>query len=399
MNIELLNEPSTELTVQARAAIALSSTKTRQDLIAMAAKSVHLVEIKNKAARDEIHGAAMALVSARTAISKTGKAARDDATKFSKAVIAEEASLIAITEPEEKRLLALRDGWDEVVAAEKAAKEAAEKARVIAITERIAGIRQYVELAASCRTSERIQLLQDKLAELVIEGFEEFQEEAELAGKQAGAKVEELLTAKLEQEAEQARIKTEQAEAAAKLAAERAEFAAQQAAAKIEADKMAALIAERNAAFEAETKRQNDVLAAERAAQAAEQQRAFKEAKDAQDKLDAEHMAERKRFAEEKAAFEAQVANQAAEAKRVAEQAEEARIAALPVAVIEAAHQVNQSEEVAEPVFALESELVPEFAEPSDADVMWEAIAAVSSTFNMTTEHATARLAAVQWTI
>ena len=268
-----------------------------------------------------------------------------------------------------------------VMEAERAAREAAEKARIMAITERIAGIRQYVELSASCRTSERIQLLQDKLAELVIEGFEEFQEEAELAWKQAGAKVEELLNDKLAQEAEQARIKTEQAEAAAKLAAERAEFAAQQALAKVEADKMAALVAERNAAFEAETKRQNDVLAADRAAQTAEA------------------AAERKRFAEEKAAFEAQVANQAAEAKRLAEQAEQARMAALPVAVIEATHQVTQAEEVAEPVFALESELIPDFAEPSDADVMWEAIKAVASAFGMSTEQATARLAAVQWTI
>ena len=54
-------------------------------------------------------------------------------------------------------LLKLETPIDEVIKlreaeleAERAAREAAEKARVMAITERIAGIRQYVELAASC---------------------------------------------------------------------------------------------------------------------------------------------------------------------------------------------------------------------------------------------------------
>ena len=93
--MELAEKPSTELTVQDRAALALASDKTRQELMIMATKTAHLVEIKNKAGRDEIHSAAMVLAGARIAISKTGKAARDDATKFSKAVIAEEAALIA----------------------------------------------------------------------------------------------------------------------------------------------------------------------------------------------------------------------------------------------------------------------------------------------------------------
>ena len=100
----------------------------------------------------------MALASARIAISKTGKAARDDATKFSKAVIAEEASLIEITAAEEKRLLALRDAWDEQVAIEKAAKEQAERERITEIHRRIAEIRAYQSLAAGCRTAaERLR--------------------------------------------------------------------------------------------------------------------------------------------------------------------------------------------------------------------------------------------------
>lgn len=73
-------------------------------------------------AGQECHSAAMAATKARTAIVQAGKAARDDATRFSKAVIAEEARLIAIIQPEESRLKVLRDEWDAKEAREKAAK-------------------------------------------------------------------------------------------------------------------------------------------------------------------------------------------------------------------------------------------------------------------------------------
>ena len=112
MEIELLEKPTTELTVTARAALALSSEQTRKDLKELVAKSANIKEVKNTAGREEAHSYAMALVKARTTITKTGKAAREDAAAFQKAVIAEEKALIAITEGEETRLLALRDGWD-----------------------------------------------------------------------------------------------------------------------------------------------------------------------------------------------------------------------------------------------------------------------------------------------
>jgi len=348
MNIELLEQPGTEITVQDRAAIALASDSTRKDLLAMAAKYAAITEIKNKAGRDECHSAAMTLAGARIAISKTGKAARDDATKFSKAVIAEEASLIAITEPEEKRLLALRDGWDEVIAAEKSAREAAERARVMAITERIAGIRQYVELAASCRTSARIDELLTKLSLTSLGGFEEFSDEAGVAHLDAMERVTAILTAKLEQEAEQARIKAGQEEATAKLANERAVFAAQQAAAKAEADRLAA---------------------------------------------------ERLELERQRKEFEDQVLEVKMKAAQ-AEAAETRAIVAANKAMLEqqaedAAMIATHEEEVKQ---AATKEDAPDW-EPTDADVMWEAVRAVAMAFNMPTEHATARLAAVQWTI
>ncbi|MFX8160626.1 hypothetical protein ABTL01_19900, partial [Acinetobacter baumannii] len=72
----------------------------------------------------------MTLANARIAISKAGKEARDDATKFSKAVIEEEKRLIAIIEPEEDRLRGLRDAWDAEREREKLANAEAEKRRI-----------------------------------------------------------------------------------------------------------------------------------------------------------------------------------------------------------------------------------------------------------------------------
>ena len=88
------------------------------------------------------------------------KAARDDATRFSKAVIAEEARLIAIIQPEESRLKVLRDEWDAKEAREKAAKAEAERLRVLEISQRIALFKQATSDAA------RFDVTADKAGEI-----------------------------------------------------------------------------------------------------------------------------------------------------------------------------------------------------------------------------------------
>lgn len=87
-----------------RAALALESTKTERHLRSLAIKHQSITVVKDKAGREQAHGAAMELTRARIAVEKAAKEARDDATKFSKAVIAEAARLVAIVEPEEARL-------------------------------------------------------------------------------------------------------------------------------------------------------------------------------------------------------------------------------------------------------------------------------------------------------
>jgi len=385
--IELLDEPSTELTVQDRASIALASSKTRQDLMIMATKYASITEIKNVAGRAECHSAAMTLANARIAISKTGKSARDDATKFSKAVIAEEASLIEITAPEEKRLLALRDEWDATVAAEKAARELAEKARIMVITDRIASIRQYVELAASCRTAERIQSLQDKLAEIVIEGFDEFQEEAESVWKQAGEKVEELLTVKLEQEAEQARIKAEQAAAAEKLAAERAEFAAAKAAAKAEADRVEAA---RQHQIAIEAKEQEAQRAAAQAVIDAEKAELARQRKEFEDQV-----REANRAAAQVRADLADLEDLMREETQAAEQAQ-AAIESAQEALSEVCAPKAPACCAPDGLCTDACSNSPALTGPTDAEIAWVAASEVADTFHLTLEQATERLAAIR---
>lgn len=133
-----------------RALIVLNSPKTEAELRAIVAESQTVTEVKDKTDRDLSHSLGMRLKKARTTIEKTGKAARDDANAFAKAVVAEEKRLIAITEPEETRVLGLRDEFDRRIEAEKQAKAA----REAEIKEKIAGIRNLPLVLAHAPADE-----------------------------------------------------------------------------------------------------------------------------------------------------------------------------------------------------------------------------------------------------
>ena len=216
---------TTELTVVERAAVALTSTDRETSLRDLVAKSTDFVEIKNAGARDQVHGAAMVLRTARTDIQRAAKTARDDANAFSKAVIAEEKRLIAIAEPEENRLIALRDVWDEAREAEKRAKVEAEQRRVAAIREHIDDIRA-IAVRAVGMAAERIQVEIEDLKELgiTLDRFAELTGEAEMVRGTTLDKLRELHTAAVAQEAEAARLIAEREE----LERQRAALAAQQ---------------------------------------------------------------------------------------------------------------------------------------------------------------------------
>lgn len=253
--IELLDNPNEQanevaLSPQNRAALALGSTKTEADLNAMALRMKEITAVTNAAGRDQCHAIAMTATKARTAIVKAGKEAREDATIFSKAVIAEEARLTALIEPQETRLKGLRDGWDDMIKAEKEAKEALERGRLLAIAERIATIKYFPVLAAGCRTSAAINSLVGKLEDVDMNGLEEFADDGVQAHEASMKSVLHLLKEKLAEEAETARLAEAHAAEVAALAVERAELAAAKAEARRIADEAAAVQAAERAEFE-----------------------------------------------------------------------------------------------------------------------------------------------------
>lgn len=201
---------TTELTVIERAAIALSTSERETELRALVTKSNDIIEIKNSAGRDQCHAAAMLLRAARTSIRKVGKDARDDATKFSKAVIAEEDRLVALIEPEETRLLGMRDAWDEAREAEKRAKLETEQRRVAAIREHIDDIRSFAQRAVGA-PSASIAMWIEELQELgiTLDRFAELTGEAEAVRDATLDKLRELHAVSVTQETEAARLSAE----------------------------------------------------------------------------------------------------------------------------------------------------------------------------------------------
>lgn len=227
-----------ELTVIERAAIALGADEGEKQLIALAKKYTDITDIKNPAGRTQCHAAAMELSNARIHVDKTGKAAREDANAFQKAVIAEVTRRVAIIKPEEERLLAIRDKWDAEREAERQAKLAAEKARVDAIRAKINAMRNRpAEMVGM--PSDEIGEIANVLSETVIDlaTYMEFAGEAQVERDHVVTKLREMQAAQAAVEQEQAR-----------LAEERAQLERDRAAVAEHARKEAAARAEREAA-------------------------------------------------------------------------------------------------------------------------------------------------------
>lgn len=327
---------STALTLPERASVALGSKDYEIKLAELVKSSVRIVEIKNADGYKEAHGARMALKTTRVAIEKAGKMAREDATAFSKAVIAEERRLCSLIEPEETRLQTLQDEWDAAREAERQAKLRAEQERIEAHRDAIDWIRAYPVRAAQL-PSEGVQSVIDSLAGLDVgaDKFEEFAPAADKAKSETLAALRDLHAAALAREAEAARLQAEREELArlraeqeARDAAERARIAGEQ---KAEADRLAAeraqFAAEQRAAREKQAELDRQAAAARRLAdEKAAAERAEADRKAAAERAEAEAILRQAREAEER-----RIAAERAEAERIAEesrQAEAARLAA-----------------------------------------------------------------------
>ena len=215
---------SKELTVIERAQQALKPAANERQLAELAAASKSITAITNADGLAQVHRARMTLKNTRVEIAKIGKAARDDATQFSKAVIAEEKRLIAIIEPEEQRLEGLQNEWEAARAAEKKAQEDAERARVLAIQTKLAKLQSLPETYTSALAPERIAEIIVQLEGGLTFDYQEFAEHAEAARQTAlvalrQAHVEALERLEREAAAEAART-AEEARKAAERAAE-----------------------------------------------------------------------------------------------------------------------------------------------------------------------------------
>lgn len=177
---------SNELTLVERASTALTSATHEQAIKDLVLKSAGISEVKNADGREQCHSAMMALKTARTTIEKAGK---------------------ALAEPEERRLAALRDAWDEKIKAEKEAKAAAERARIASLQSAIELIRGAA-ISMTGKSSEEVEAQIDATKAIEIgDRFEEFTDEAKDAKAYAMASLGDLLIRTLAQEAEAERIK------------------------------------------------------------------------------------------------------------------------------------------------------------------------------------------------
>lgn len=341
---------STELTVIERASAVISFDETKAALLPLVEASARIVSITNGAGYSEAQSARMKLKNTRVEIEKRGKAAREDATAFSKAVIAKEKELVGVIAPEEDRLQSLQDEWDAAIAREKAAKAEAERLRVLNIRLAIDKIRAW-PLQAVGATAAQIELLIGDAGEALDFDPQEFEVEAKRAQQESlerlkcahaaavaeehrreafriAKEAEDLRIA--EERAELARLRAEQesraAEERARMAAEREAEERRQAearAAQVEADIKAA--AEREAIAAAERAKQAEELRMQRAAE--EQARAERMATEAAERKERERIAaeaEAKRQEEERriAAEREQLAREKAEQERAQRQRE-----------------------------------------------------------------------------
>ena len=319
-----------------RAIVAISFETVRAEVSKLATQYADITAISNKAGRDQAHAAAMTLKNRRVEIQRRAKEVREDAVAFQKAVIAKGDELAALIEPEEQRLLKLRDAWDAEQERIKREAAEAEQRRKQGHEAKIADIRSVVVDSSG----KSALCLQHIISGLEMEDVSEasFEEYAPVASRAKAETLDKLRAMKAEaeaREAEQARIKAEQEAEAKRLAAEREELARLRAEAEARRKEEEAKAAEARAAEAAR-------LAAERAEIA--KQREEQEAKARAERAELERQAAELRAQQEAAAAEAKrlEGERIAAERRAAEEKE--RAAREEAARVEAKRQAKERE-------------------------------------------------------
>ena len=283
--------------VAVRAITALGMKECESELTQLAASTVDIVSITNPDGYKQVRSARLVLKNLRVEIQNAGKAAREDATAFSKAVIAEERRLIALIQPEEARLEALEAAEDQRIEAEKQAEIDRELARQASLQERVAELRGCQMLTPTSGSELLAQHIADLEAIVIDDSFQEYFEQAQ-ATKAAGlSRLRELHAAAIGHETEQRRLAAERAE----LERLRAE-AAQRVREEAERGRQAA------AARQAEERRHAEQLRAQVEAAEREQRERQRLIDAENERVRAANEAEQQRLAAERAEIERQQA-------------------------------------------------------------------------------------------
>lgn len=335
MSIELIERPAaTAIAEYSPTAAALAELKSRLENVAYDVSTGKGLEVAKKD-RAEVRGLRTALEAKRVEL-------KAPALERSRLIDAEAKALTA-------ELVALETPIDQQIkaeetrkAAEKAAKEQAERAAAAAVQVRLDALRSFMVIAAGVKAAGiKVQMMNLEATEISLAAYGDRAGEAAQIKAQTLAKLDDMHDAALEFEAEQDRMAAEREELARQRAeqeardkAERERIAAEQ---KAEADRLAAerkAFEQEQAAARAEAKKREDADRARRD----EEDRKAREARAAEDKriadaraaLEAEQRAireaaEAKAAAERKAAQEAADAAAAIERKRLDDEAAEQR--------------------------------------------------------------------------
>lgn len=350
------------ITMEQRAQKALGLVNATEQLTELAAKSASITEITNKAGYDECHAKRMVLKNKRVEIAKTGKAAREDATAFSKAVIAAEQSLIAIISPEEERLQALQQAWDDAREAERAEAARIEAERIQKQKDALAVITGSLSRLFGADVAT-LDLAAEQLQAFDMDQFDDvFRPDADKARTEALTAIGKARDerAALDQQAAELRRKQEEQEQRDREAAEQRRKDDE--AAKAERERLAAE-AQAKADEEAEERRVKQAKEdAERAARQAEEDRLRAEqaeadriTREAAQKVLDDQQAELDRLAEEQRQRDAKAAQERQEAQDKADQEQRDR-------------EAVEREEAAQRAAAAEEQAVDDFINNTAAD-------------------------------
>lgn len=213
MNAQLAERPSTELAMLPpleRAQSILKSSDLAPKLIALAKESKHIVAITNADGCKQVHAKRMVLKTERIALEKAGKGAREDATAFSKAVIAEEDRLIGLIKPEETRLETLQGVWDAKIETEKEAERLRQQRIVDDARAVIQWFRDQPVAAVSITATAIADMLRVVELAPLTELPEKFIREGEAAKLLAIAKLGDMYAARKGFEFDQAELQAQQ---------------------------------------------------------------------------------------------------------------------------------------------------------------------------------------------